>query len=66
MYRPKDWKNPYKRVLLDNCIEEVVFEAGADAMLEALQKEGEANSYVPGRGRGWLVFIPDEQVKKDD
>ena len=52
-----------------------VFEAGADAMLEVLKKEGwklEGESVIPARGscpeihiqeelRGWLVFIPGEK-----
>lgn len=48
----------------------ISFEAGADAMLEALKKGG---SYTPARGgsldrhwieidaNGWLVFIPEEE-----
>ena len=51
-----------------------LFEAGADAMLEALKKEGEyykwkriATVKVPGlyqeQWKGWFTFIPDEEEK---
>ena len=54
MYRPKDWKNPYEP---DGCevssnqmidageIEHNAFEAGADAMLEALKKQGVTDEF---------------------
>ena len=80
MYRPENWKNPWNTVddtsppgyvndLLITC-----YEAGADAMLEALKKEGShqkiqhiigAHSvgltyfYEGDAEEGWLVFIPD-------
>ena len=80
MYRTKDWKNPHKlkkgqigitdpfetRVLLLNA-----FEAGADAMLEGLRKEGmpdgEGGVYKlthwlkPEKAKFETSFIPDEE-----
>ena len=62
--RPEGWVNPYND-------KDPVFEAGADAMLEALKQEGE---YVKNGGSypcvltrslkkgesGWLVFIEED------
>ena len=85
MYRPKDWDNPYdKEVAVHNQAdhedyfytgaENVAFEAGADAMLEALCKNGERVNIdrypsncicqvpvlvlIPAHGVA--VFIPDQ------
>ena len=74
MYRPKDWKNPYKPELLENglwsnsgfseCYD--CFEAGADAMLEKLKDSG---TFTYGYHSpdiddqeigGYWVFIPEE------
>ena len=78
MYRSKDWKNPYmhrdgradyNRLQLNT--PDIVFEQGADAMLEALKKsEGrhrilpQDNDYLSNlypEQIGYLVFIPDEE-----
>lgn len=80
-WRPEGWKNPYFRsgdfgdgqISWNEQPEFSTFEAGADAMLEALKKEatylkndGTAPyGYVLGKilklaEKGWLVFIPDE------
>lgn len=63
MWRPKNWKNPYR----DPSYREK-FETGADAMLDALKAEGtytgDKFSNIMGKlirnRKGWLVFIPDE------
>jgi len=76
MYRPKDWKNPYKQgcpifsedFTDPNTGKNAAYEAGADAMLEGLKKEGPVYKGVCGEGplftipsgTGTLVFIPDE------
>ena len=58
MYRPKDWKNPYEPIGADlnKMGNEIAFEAGADAMLEALKKCGVYGQYTEGVYEGpWLV-----------
>lgn len=81
-WRPDRWKNPYHKtekalgtvVKFNEYPEFEIFEAGADAMLEALKKnrmysldeEKMVLSAVDilqksGCGKGWLVFIPKEQ-----
>lgn len=35
-------------------------EVGADAILEALKEKG-VYGYMPGEGKGWHTFIPDEE-----
>jgi len=74
MWRPDDWlkiKNSLMShgtrfaIAVESHNYEEAFEAGADAMLEALKKEG---SFFHGRDwaqveidrAGWLVLIPDE------
>ena len=81
MYRPKGWKNLYQRE--DNVVEYDwllcyrAYEAGADAMLEALIlrggivrviKDSTKNDWLvlPDKistpnKKGWLVFIPEEE-----
>jgi len=60
MYRPENWVNPHdlsgeKYIgLLDK---HYAFEAGADAMLEALKHR--VGSRRNKGNSGWLVFIPD-------
>ena len=52
MWRPKDWDNPYlQQDDKGDYIDNRVFEAGANAMLEALEKEGhyiDASKYPYG------------------
>jgi hypothetical protein len=68
-YRPEEWVNPYAEPIRRNVTwnKEVIesFEAGADAMLEALRSQGNHTTYVEGlRGHiknpGTRVFIPDD------
>ena len=82
MYRPEGWKNDREKYLLKDIdisignIWPVIYEAGADAMLEGLKKKGayqEKGSQVGGllinntpwagtcERNGWLVFIPEEE-----
>ena len=68
MFRPKDWKNPNScengNHLLPGedkyCFE--AFEAGADAMLEGLRKDGSDIPEGLTNRKGKLVFIPDEET----
>lgn len=65
-WRPKEWSKGEGQ-LAD------VFEAGADAMLEALKEKGawmtpeQMKLLAPDRKYpyGWLVFIPEDGVLKD-
>ena len=72
-YRPEGWVNPYleKPITGEWKLPSVLFEEGADAMLEGLKKEsfvsfgsGEIEGiYMPElhlQGPGYLVFIPEE------
>ena len=78
MWRPKDWKNPFPMVENDEgVLEYATYEAGADAMLEALRGSGvymvvnenrillvtpETMVYpIKCITEGTLVFIPDEE-----
>ena len=82
MYRPEGWKNPHSTTKreLRSCVMMMVanpayynFEAGADAMLEALKEQGlyflrrpieqEGNYVRFGEHTewGWLIFIIDEE-----
>ena len=83
-YRPDDWKNPHKEdeptsqnfKYTTAGREAMIFEAGADAMLEALKKSGEKvdrKTTVTNNWnletkhqfeKGWYVFIPDEGAKE--
>lgn len=54
--RPENWEEIKSDWLLTPSGKEA-FEAGADAMLEALKKEG-TYGYMPGEGNGWHIFIP--------
>ena len=67
-YRPEGWDNPYK---YKDSSAAIYFEAGADAMLEALEengmdiKEGCISCVVAlpppfGLKKGKIVFIPEE------
>ena len=61
MYRPDGWKNPYPENIMDRWSEEA-FEAGADAMLEALRnKDVFPKSKAEFLKRGKTVFIPGEE-----
>lgn len=83
-YRPEGWDaesiviNLYQEVLTTESTDEKerkLVEAGADAMLEALRKEGThlvGDTIIPAQGKfpeihcpggtmGWLIFIPDEE-----
>ena len=74
MWRPDDWKNPYpdpdfggEIACVCPSIEQIAFEAGADAMLEALCTDKNRLDCIdqygvepPKNVRGWLVFIPGE------
>ena len=81
MYRPVGWENPYKDIMnphtnrqgvilkLGDERQERAYEAGADAMLEALRKQpisimigGKKLNLEEGMARkGILVFIPDDK-----
>ena len=76
--RPEGWKNPYNlkakdlpqtfplesNYWINNNTAKVAYEAGADAMLEALRKT--TNVHIPYYGDGFngemgvIVFIPDD------
>ena len=78
-WRPETWKNPYQHAasIPQNKFfnrDYYIYEAGADAMLEALKKEGRyykwkriATVKVPSlyqeQWKGWFTFIPDEEEK---
>lgn len=79
MWRPKNWQRIIVSPSEWQNFNEIMYEAGADAMLEALRKEGaqfdlkEGDVLVPppaivtnllGRPIGKMVFIPSEEVKK--
>ena len=81
--RPNNWKNPHRAMenipfadLFDAHMRQKsddryrAYEAGADAILEALKEEGK---YTEGKAptlsinvlpeqKGWLVFIPDKEA----
>lgn len=75
-WRPENWKPDYTiKILGDtqsddlaNYTDTIVisaYEAGADAMLEALERNADyykAESFIKGHPgqNGWVVFIPDE------
>ena len=76
-WRPENWENKYDKeewhTEVDWQLEDlaIAYEAGADAMLEALKEGGYRTEYIPtsemakntGKlkfGKGWLAFIPDE------
>ena len=67
-YRPEGFKNPYKKrtpMYKGISVHYEAFEAGADAMLEGLKKEGEPRHLECDCGcckpKGYLVFIPEEK-----
>lgn len=82
-WRPSNWKNPHKdywgkEMTLKEDYEtnqHFSYEAGADAMLEALKKDAaymNGDTIIPAQGKcpeihcpggmvGWLVFIPDKE-----
>jgi len=61
-WRPDGWKNPYKDPFYRQ-----KYEAGADAMYEALKKTGDRvksgwfEQELDFVCSGWLVFIPERQ-----
>ncbi len=67
-WRPDDWDSPYEPIGADlhKMGREIAYEAGADAMLEALNKN---RVTVPdiiyfltkGKREGHLVLIPDQK-----
>jgi hypothetical protein len=78
-WRPNGWKKyheRYKSLTSTEYIPESItyprtmpdaYEAGADAMLEALLRKSEYTAFdigktfrIPTDVKGWLVFIPDE------
>jgi len=79
MWRPKNWDDYYKpkevygKIRFD--VDRALFEAGADAMLQALKQQGEyvdaskaEYGYVfnhiatyPRTFKGWFVLIEEEQ-----
>ena len=74
MYRPEGWFNPHELTdliynpelqIIDKSLSDA-YEAGADAMLEALKAQGVYNSSGYGRtdfpraSFGWFAFIPDD------
>ena len=70
MYRPEGWENPYENhsAVLKEMGNEIAYEAGADAMLEALCTDenridciDQYGTEPPNKVRGWLVFIPKEE-----
>jgi hypothetical protein len=68
MWRPEGFKNPYYEDTLNphGCLIRNgyrIFEAGADAMLEALKAKGTyfTEPIEPfSKVKGWIVCIPDE------
>ncbi len=79
MWRPEGWKNPFATIrgtpFLGSIVSlpeldkyQALYEAGADAMLEALRK----NQWCPfdmsvmkANFKGKVVIIPDEEVKHE-
>ncbi len=68
--RPVDWENPYKTlfdlegeddklVMVQPCAEDVAFEAGADAILEALAPNDAMGAVLFGFmiGNDWIIDI---------
>lgn len=74
-YRPEGFVNPHVKVRVWAAS---YFEAGADAMLEALKHTGARLTgdtvmpafgeypeiHVPDRTKGWVVLIPDDEEVK--
>ena len=71
-WRPENWTNPYQDK--EGCWERLCFERGADAMLEALRKDGVSSKEIGNTISGnrlsvWVdkhkigtwVFIPDDK-----
>ena len=58
-WRPEGWDNPYPQEGEETGTywTELVFEEGADAMLESLKKDGTHQTDIPGT----VVFIPDDE-----
>ena len=60
MWRPEDWEKnkPSHMTIGANC----AYEAGADAILEALKRIGSKVDELESLDRkGWRVFIPDDK-----
>ena len=73
MWRPDNWAEEYLLAYKEEhsgegryewaTPERAMFEAGADAMLEALKKKGEYRdnkAIISSSKNGWVVFIPEE------
>jgi len=63
-FRPEGWENPYPQEgeEVGTYWTELVFEAGADAMLKALREMGEHGSViVNGNQAQIIVIIPDDE-----
>lgn len=71
-WRPEGWQTlkaknyPLHCFTPDDCVG-MAFEAGADAILEALKQTGtptglKYTAYANDR-KGWLVFIPDKEAE---
>jgi hypothetical protein len=73
MWRPENWSNPYHQEPQGNFVADeanpkyCIYEAGADAMLEALRKQGLKipREMMSSGEPHTLVFIPDEKGVKD-
>ena len=63
MWRPKDWKNPYEPIGADlkKMGNQIAFEAGADALLEALIGNNQLDHIEVMGKKCKVVFIPDEE-----
>ena len=72
-WRPEGWENPHSNLGPGFDLAHTAFEAGADAMLEALKKKGawmtpeQLTLLAPDRQYpyGYLVFIPETTVGKE-
>jgi len=71
-WRPEGWENKYDKTPWHTDVDwqqedvAIGFEAGADAMLEALKGQGHQNWLASIEGencQGKWVFIPDEEQK---
>jgi len=72
-WRPEGWENPHSNLGPGFDLAYTAFEAGAEAMLEALKKKGalmtpeQMKLIAPDRQYpyGYLVFIPDAATKRN-
>ena len=67
-WRPEGWLNPYlQQDEVGSWVDSRCFEAGADAMLEALRNNQWCpfdNSVMSVKFEGRIVIIPDDEVTK--